>query len=116
MPSLCGLLHERINGNVGIHYKLLPELRQEVGGIEMAEAKIEEFSPIGGQFFLITKNKKLLGKAWDAESARIIAAAFDQAESAWNTRAAEPEARALTLQELREMDMQAKDFSSLRIS
>lgn len=56
-------------------------------------AKIEEFNPIDGQYFLITKNRKLLGKAWDLESARIIAAAFDQSDSL-----------PLTLEELRGMD------------
>lgn len=41
-------------------------------------SKIEEFNPVDGQFFLISQNGKLLGKAWDLESARIIADAFDQ--------------------------------------
>lgn len=59
------------------------------------KAKTEEFNPVDGQYFLITKDKELLAKAWDLKSARITADAFDQAER-------EPEPKALTLEELRE--------------
>lgn len=45
-----------------------------------SEAKIEKYNPIDGQFFLITKDRKLLAKAWDLMSARIIADAFNKTE------------------------------------
>lgn len=44
----------------------------------MEDAKIEEYNPIDGKFYLITKDKVLLAKTWDKNTARIIANAFDK--------------------------------------